>query len=661
MLTQLRCRQLAEPKRVHVQLSHAKPLVGRAFVSLAVLLGVWPAMAQAAERDKGPRPPAVASVEKVRILGERLFERAIDIKQGGQFIEPLCNLIPSMLAQQVANDSFEEEPPYRVAYKQELDKPYRPWYPDGAVHAAQFALDAENAFNGRQCQRIGVPQERCRAGVSQDGFFIAEGVNYALRLHMRGEGNVRVWASLHGNGGYAAGPADLGRASASWAPAELVLKAARTVENATLTIECEGPGTLWLDRAYLIEEGAVLGLWRQDVVDALKALNPGVIRWGGSTTEGYEWTDCIGPWDRRAPFTTCWGGLEPNFVGMEEFVQLCQYIGAEPLLCLRWSGKKPEDAAAQVEYFNGSAETRWGRIRAQNGHPGPYNVKYWQIGNEVGGADYDAAVLAFAQAMKSVCPNVNVLSAFFTENTLAKGAGYIDYLCPHHYGCGDLAGKANDFQHMRDLIARDAGGRDVRIAVTEWNTTAGDWGLGRATLQTLSNALMCSRYHNLMHRNADLCEIAVRSNLVDSFGSGIIQTGPGWYYVAPTYYAQQLYQRAAGSQPLRLERESTLPWTEQQPDLSATLSPDDKTLRIFAVNTSTDPHPVLFELPGAGESATATVLKDQQNALCAEVINTRDAPARIKPAAYPLETRGTTFEFAFEPLSLTLLEVTMSP
>ena len=115
------------------------------------------------------------------------------------------------------------------------------------------------------------------------------------------------------------------------------------------------------------------------------------------------------------------------------------------------------------------------------------------------------------------------------------------------------------------------------------------------------------------------------------------------------------------TQPLRLERESTLPWTEQQPDLSATLSPDDKTLRIFAVNTSTDPHPVLFELPGAGESATATVLKDQQNALCAEVINTRDAPARIKPAAYPLETRGTTFEFAFEPLSLTLLEVTMSP
>ena len=66
--------------------------------------------------------------EDVRITNEHLSRLPIDLKQGGQFTEPLCNLIPSMLAQQVAGDSFEEEPPYNIAYKAALDKPFRPWY-----------------------------------------------------------------------------------------------------------------------------------------------------------------------------------------------------------------------------------------------------------------------------------------------------------------------------------------------------------------------------------------------------------------------------------------------------------------------------------------------------------------------------------------------------
>ncbi|MFN8009403.1 MAG: hypothetical protein U0V70_20705 [Terriglobia bacterium] len=102
-------------------------------------------------------------------------------------------------------------------------------------------------------------------------------------------------------------------------------------------------------------------------------------------------------------------------------------------------------------------------------------------------------------------------------------------------------------------------------------------GLGRGMLQTLGNALSCSRYHNLMQRYADLIEIAIRSNLVDSFGSGVIITGPGWYYLSPTYYAQVLYSRSAGSFPLRLEHSTELAWQLREPDLSATLSSDGKT------------------------------------------------------------------------------------
>jgi hypothetical protein len=69
--------------------------------------------------------------------------RPIDLKQGGQFIEPLCDLIPSITAQQVDGGSFEEEPAFNQGWKREIDKAFRPWYPDGATHLAKLALDAE--------------------------------------------------------------------------------------------------------------------------------------------------------------------------------------------------------------------------------------------------------------------------------------------------------------------------------------------------------------------------------------------------------------------------------------------------------------------------------------------------------------------------------------
>jgi alpha-N-arabinofuranosidase len=186
-------------------------------------------------------------------------------------------------------------------------------------------------------------------------------------------------------------------------------------------------------------------------------------------------------------------------VGVEEFVLLCREVGAEPLVCVRWTGKTPEDAAHQVEYFNGDASTPWGTRRVKNGHPEPYGVKYWQIGNEVRGTNYDGSVAAFAQAMKRADPSIKILSSFPSPEVLKQTGNLLDYVCPHHYGIRNWAGTEKDFRRLREGIAQNAAGRDVRIAVTEWNTTAGNWGTGRGMLQTLENALSCSRYQNLMH------------------------------------------------------------------------------------------------------------------------------------------------------------------
>jgi alpha-N-arabinofuranosidase len=598
--------------------------------------------------------------EDVRIFSERTTKRPIDGKQQGQFIELLCNLIPSIIAQQVVSTSFEDAPPCRVAYKREVDEPYRPWYPDGAVEVAQYSYDSVNPFSGTRSQKIVLPVAHARAGISQDGFYAERGVSYKLRLHMRGEGKPHVWASLHGGGRVIAGPVLLGHAAGNWTDAEAQLRADRTTDNATLTIDFEGPSTLWLDRVYLIGSDAVLGIWRPDVVAALKAMHPGVIRFGGSTTEGYEWDRGIGPWDDRPTFTTVWGGWEENFVGLDEFLRLCEYVGAEPLICVRWTGKRPEDAAAEVEYANGSVDTRWGGLRAKNGHPGPYHVKFWQIGNEVGVPAYDSSVRAFAAAMKEADPSVKLLSSFPTKDLLDAAGNVFDYLCPHHYRVADLVSEDRNFRELRDWIEANSGGKDIRLAVTEWNTTAGDFGLPRGMLQTLDNALSISRYMNLMQRYADWVEIANRSNFADSCGSGFLITGPGWVYESPAYYAQELYARAASTFPLRMERSSKLAWNLQEPDLSASLSADGKKLRIYAVNTTPAPLPRTFELNGFKAAITggaAFTLEDHEHAGTAEVMNSRDNRQRISLGSRQTTVTGKQFEFTFPPLAITLLEL----
>jgi alpha-N-arabinofuranosidase len=608
-----------------------------------------------------PEPESITAVEQVEILSSRLQKRPIDLKQGGQFIEPLCNLLPSMISQQVASTSFEEESPWKVEFKSAIDKPFRPWYPDGAVQDATYSRDTNHPFNGKVSERIDLPLANVWAGISQDGFYIENGHSYRLSLHLRSEGPIQTRASLHGGGHIIAGPVSLGQGSTSWISAEAVLRATSPGANGTLTIECTGPGTLWLDRIYLIDENAVLRIWRPDVVAALKELNPGIIRFGGSELEYFDWEKVLGTWDKRpVSANEAWGGVNENFIGVEEFVQLCRYIGAEPLICIRWTNKTPDDAAAEVEYFNGGPNTKWGALRVRNGHRDPYGVKYWQIGNEIGANDYDASLKPFADAIRRVDPGVKLLSSFPNSRTLRSDGGTLDYICPHDYSIGDLAANQQEFDDLGKMILLDANGRDVRVGVTEWNTTAGAWALGRGMLLTLGNALGCSRYQNLLHRYSDLVEIANRSNLTDSFGSGILEPGPGWLYLAPTYYAQKLYQRAAGSYPLQIQRSNRLGRYLAEPDLDATLTGEGDTLRLYGVNSTGSDRTVRFDLDktlGVIRSGEKFVLHDTAAKPESEAMNTRDAPQRVAVTSESVSASGHIITLMVEPFSLTLLEL----
>jgi alpha-L-arabinofuranosidase len=600
----------------------------------------------------------VEAVPTLKISRDRVCPGEISPFQYGQFIEYLCGLTPSMFAEKVFDGSFEGVPPYKFEFRRAIDRIEQPWYPDGATHRGEFLLDPANPFNGKVSQCIRQkPGDPCTLGISQGGTYVKAGEPLRCSLHLRASdlrNPVRV--TLWGNGKtYAAAefkPTD------QWQRYQATLTPTDTDVNATLTISFRGPGAVWVDQVSLMPTETVFG-WRRDIAEATKALKPGIIRFGGSTIEGFDWTATIGDPAKRVPFTTCWGGLEPANAGLDEFLQFCQWVGAEPLICVRFSGKTPKDAADQVQYVNGPADSPMGKLRAANGHAEPYRVKYWQVGNELGDETYQKGVAEFCRAMKAVDPSIKLMGAFPSPGLVANAGKYLDYICPHHYGCHNLAAMEEDVKQCRKMIAENAPGRDIRLGITEWNTTAGDCGLGRAMLWTLDNALWCSRYHNFMHRHCDLMEIANRSNLTDSFCSGIIQPNNHTYFKTPTYYIQELYANHAGQYPLKVAS-NVKPSADSPLDVSATLSADEKRVTLFVVNMSLAGEKRRINLtafaPLAHEVDCWTVC-DTQRAGERDAVNSWHEPDRIRTAPSKTTLANGQFSHEFPPLSLTVLEL----
>jgi alpha-N-arabinofuranosidase len=597
--------------------------------------------------------------EPIKITREPLPGR-INPLQYGQFIEYLCDLVPSMWAEKLFDGSFEGLTPYKMAFIRETDFKEKPWALTGDVQRAKFSRDTDTAVSGVASQRISAGQTGIDgAGVSQEGIALAgEKVPCQFSAWFKQEGiTAPVKVRLH------KGATEL--ASCAFQPGRewkkfsdrLVSPVAET--NATLSITFTGPGTLWIDNASLMPEDNIRG-WRPDVVAAVKALKPGVIRFGGSALDDaalgeFEWKDTIGDPDKRKPFRA-WGGLQPTGPGLEEIVQFCELVDAMPLICVRFSNRKPKDAFEQVEYFNGAIDTPMGAWRARNGHPEPYRIKYWQVGNERAGADYEANLAGICQSMLKADPSITLLSSYPTKGVISRAGEWIQYVCPHQYDCANLIACEHELDATRAMIKEYAPGKSIKVAVTEWNTTAGHWGPTRAMLWNLENALACSRYHNLMHRYADLIDIANRSNLVNSFCSGIIQTDNHRLYNTPTYYAQWLYSTRAGNQPLRIESKAP---NRMLPDVSATLSADRSKVILFAINPTRAEMNRTIDLSafgGRGQECPIWTLADTKDVGDPSVTNSFDEPQRIALIEARFKAEASKFEYRFPALSLTAIE-----
>ncbi|MFL7809461.1 MAG: alpha-L-arabinofuranosidase, partial [Anaerolineae bacterium] len=247
--------------------------------------------------------------------------------------------------------------------------------------------------------------------------------------------------------------------------------------------------------------------WRQDVVQVTRDLGPTLIRWGGCLSSYYLWQEGVGPRDQRRPMPNLlWGGIESNQVGTHEFVSFCRQVGAEPLLSVnfesdgrqRWAIRSagPADAAAWVDYCNNPRNTE----RRAHGHPEPYDVRLWQIGNETSydpdGFDGETAArktIAFAEAMREADPEIALIGwgdSGWAKRMLEVAGEHLQYLAFHNmFRAGSdqedspLQGTAyrrdwdETWEHLMNAfrgpesklqrVREETAGTDVPLAITE--------------------------------------------------------------------------------------------------------------------------------------------------------------------------------------------------
>jgi alpha-N-arabinofuranosidase len=185
---------------------------------------------------------------------------------------------------------------------------------------------------------------------------------------------------------------------------------------------------------------------RQDVIAALRQLHIPIVRWpGGCFVSSYHWKEGVGR-ERQPVYDKAWRVEEPNTFGTDEFIAWCRAIGAEPYICTNAGSGDAEEMSDWVEYCNGTLG-RWARLRAANGHPEPYNVKYWSIGNENYGsweigakkaAQWAELVAESAKMMLRVDSSIHLLAAAVAEPDwvlpLLREAGrYLSHISIHGY------------------------------------------------------------------------------------------------------------------------------------------------------------------------------------------------------------------------------------
>jgi alpha-N-arabinofuranosidase len=541
-------------------------------------------------------------------------------------------------------------------------------------HSLQVAVGRDDG------QRRGIRQGSIplRAGVEYRGYFWLKTSDYA------GSVTVALEADETGGERYASALLTDIDVKDDWKQYRFTLTPLKSDPLAKLAILFNGFGHFRLAHISLLPGDAQGGI-RHDVEQAIAALDPAFIRWpGGNVAQDYHWQWGIGPRDQRPVWINAsWHNeLEPSDFGTDQFNQFARRVGAEPSITVNVEGRgaTAEEAAEWVEYCNGSPASRYGAIRAANGNPQSFHVKFWEIGNEIWGewvrGHSDAATYAnnlnrYVERMKAVDPSIKIIASgdnnLDWNRTLLTIAGKnIDYLAVHHYyGEREMKGDIHNlsahplhyevfYRQMQQMIHDLVPGRDIKLAINEWNTS-----LPVPRQHSMESALYAARLMNVFERAGNLVQMSAVSDMVNGWTGGVIQASRHAVFVTPTYLVNQLYASHLGRERLASTLDgpafnSTLEGTAV-PTIDAVVSrtSDNRQIFIKAVNTDRQ-NAIATKVSLTGVSIAKNAKIEILNADSLSGFNDFSHPTSVSVSAHQIEA-GQTFTITLPEHSVSVI------
>jgi len=527
--------------------------------------------------------------------------------------------------------------------------------------------------------------------IENHGFFgmgVKGGEEYRFSVWARvpDGGTAKLWIDIVDNATMSddqkLGNASVEVSGKEWKKYTTVIKPKRTFAKAHLRVWGDSKVTTDVEHVSLFPvktyKGRENGL-REDLAKALEDVHPGVFRFpGGCIVEGtdlatrYQWKNTVGPVENRPLNENRWhytftNRYFPDYfqtygLGFFEFFQLCEDIKAEPLPVLsvglacqfqngadahaKMDELQPfiDDCLDLIEFANGPVDSKWGKLRADMGHPAPFNMKYIGIGNEQWDDLYFERLKPFVAAVRAKYPNIKIVGTsgpdsegkMFEKGWVAMKEQKADLVDEHFYrneewflgtapkdrypNCGALRYDSYDRKGPKVFAGEYAcHGRGKK-----WNH--------------YETSLYEAAFMTGIERNADIVEMATYAPLFAHVEGWQWRPDMIWYdnlrmFKSVSYYVQQLYAQNKGTNVLTLLMDKKPVAGQEGQDGLFASSVFDKTTNeviVKVINTSKQPQPVTLNLQGIkGDRTAETITLSWSGSMDDE--NTLDQPERITP------------------------------
>jgi alpha-N-arabinofuranosidase len=374
----------------------------------------------------------------------------------GQFLEHIGGIVNSNIWAEMLDDRkfyfpINSHPPTEPTGPGFRRAAMRHWTPIGADDFV--IMDADRPYVGEHTPLVKLSSSEAH-GIQQAGFAVRTGRSYTGRVVLAGAPGTTVKVTLiWGNGTGDRQSVVIDKVGAEYRRFPLTFQVQGDSDDARFEIAGTGTGSFHIGAASLMPSNNIGG-FRAEVIAVLKQLHSGVYRWpGGNFVSGHEWRDAVGNPDKRPPIMdSVWHTVQPNDVGTDEFMTLCRLLDVEAYITVNGGFGDEWSAAQLVEYVNGAATTPMGKWRAANGHPEPYHVKFWGVGNEPWGewqlgfmpvAQWVLKHNMFAKAMRKVDPTIKLIAAGAMPDAMtgSKQAKRLNgQIVPDYLSAGDWSG-----------------------------------------------------------------------------------------------------------------------------------------------------------------------------------------------------------------------------